>query len=282
MNLATTLLFYLVIGAAVSLAALLGDQRPTRFARLISAFGVALFWPLFVPVLLAGRSDRGGRRDLSPAEEHRAKHAFSPAATVPMHPPREPEDALRREIEEVDRELDAAVASLDGWAGHVLAQEGDRFDALRSAWRSQAAQIRELDALLAHPSFQIRDRESLGESREVVDERCHASRLARRENIERLWAVRNDRLRELLSTLAWVRDLVTQIHLARYTGAPAARAEELVGQIAAAVEGLSEVSNWRSREANRLWPDPTWPEGRTGDAPTEPMLDSVLHAGGPS
>jgi hypothetical protein len=49
---------------------------------------------------------------------------------------------------------------------------------------------------------------------------------------------------DLMGTLAWVRELVTMIHLARYTGAPASRAEELVGQIAAAVEGLSEVSAW--------------------------------------
>jgi len=44
--------------------------------------------------------------------------------------------------------------------------------------------------------------------------------------------------------LAWVRELVSMIHLAKFTGAPASRAEEIVAQIAAAVEGLSEV-NWQ-------------------------------------
>ena len=34
------------------------------------------------------------------------------------------------------------------------------------------------------------------------------------------------------------------IHLAKFTGAPASRAEELVAQIATAVEGLSEVTQW--------------------------------------
>jgi hypothetical protein len=66
----------------------------------------------------------------------------------------------------------------------------------------------------------------------------------------------NDRLRELhgrmqddlRGNLAWVRELVTLIHLAKYTGAPASRAEELVAQIAAAVEGLSEVSDWRTSD----------------------------------
>ena len=55
---------------------------------------------------------------------------------------------------------------------------------------------------------------------------------------------------ELLGTLAWVRELVTMIHLAKYTGAPASRAEELVSQIAASVEGLREVSEWRDRAAS--------------------------------
>jgi hypothetical protein len=51
--------------------------------------------------------------------------------------------------------------------------------------------------------------------------------------------------RDLMNTLAWVRELATRIHLARYTGAPASRAEELVMQIATSVEGLSEVAGWR-------------------------------------
>ncbi|MGD9856866.1 MAG: hypothetical protein AB7U20_18110 [Planctomycetaceae bacterium] len=53
---------------------------------------------------------------------------------------------------------------------------------------------------------------------------------------------------DLMSTLAWVRELVTMIHLAKYTGAPASRAEELVTQIAAAVEGLHEVSGLHTAE----------------------------------
>jgi len=41
-----------------------------------------------------------------------------------------------------------------------------------------------------------------------------------------------------------VRELVSMIHLAKFTGAPASRAAELVAQIATAVEGLSEVTQW--------------------------------------
>ena len=64
-------------------------------------------------------------------------------------------------------------------------------------------------------------------------------RQARRNNVERLKRVRQRAYEDLFGTLAWVRELVSMIHLAKFTGAPASRAEELVAQIAATVEGLS-------------------------------------------
>ena len=45
-----------------------------------------------------------------------------------------------------------------------------------------------------------------------------------------------------MATLAWIRELVSMIHLAKFTGAPASRAEELVAQIAASVEGISAIA----------------------------------------
>jgi hypothetical protein len=45
----------------------------------------------------------------------------------------------------------------------------------------------------------------------------------------------------LLGTLAWVRELLSLLHLARFTGAPPARAEELLAQATAASQGLAEV-----------------------------------------
>jgi hypothetical protein len=69
------------------------------------------------------------------------------------------------------------------------------------------------------------------------------SQRARLQNIERLRRVRQRAHDDLMGMLAWVRELVSMIHLAKFTGAPAARAEELVAQIAAAVEGLSQVAS---------------------------------------
>ena len=66
-----------------------------------------------------------------------------------------------------------------------------------------------------------------------------------------------------MGTLAWVRELVSMIHLAKFTGAPASRAEELVAQIAAAIEGISAVT-WQ--EAG---PDSTVRPERPDSIPTQ-------------
>ena len=73
--------------------------------------------------------------------------------------------------------------------------------------------------------------------------RITTSEQSRRENLTKLQCVREQWHGDLLATFAWVRQLVTMIHLARYTGEPASRAAELVQQIAKAVEGLSKGSS---------------------------------------
>lgn len=65
---------------------------------------------------------------------------------------------------------------------------------------------------------------------------------SRNENVQKLKQLRRQMYDDLMATLAWVRELVTMIHLAKYSGAPASRALELVRQIAAAVDGLSSIN----------------------------------------
>ena len=60
-----------------------------------------------------------------------------------------------------------------------------------------------------------------------------------------------------MGTLAWVRELVSMIHLAKFTGAPASRAEELVAQIATAIEGISAVTWQDTRSESTV--RPSWP-----------------------
>ena len=174
----------------------------------------------------------------------------------------------------MESELATALQSLDGWEERVLAGERDRIAELLRAWHHQAARIRELDELLGVMTSErgveavsierplevsaARERSeaeiSLSNTQEPAEKSSTASiasdmttvpaiaahERTRQENLRKLKSIRDRLHNDLVTTLCWVRELVTMIHLAKYTGAPASRAEELVKQIAASVEGLSD------------------------------------------
>jgi hypothetical protein len=226
MLLLETAIFYLLLGVTVAVAVYLRGDGATRLGMVFELFVVCAFWPLFVPALLS--AGKAGDEPPPPAK----------AETVANN------DALSAAIEQVEAELDAALNGLDGWAEDVLNSEQDRLEELRTAWKVQAERIRQLDRLLVASDAGI---DSLTEVGADV-ERARRSEGLRQENIRQLATLRNHMHADLVGTLAWVRELVTMIHLAKFSGAPAARAEELVAQIAAAVQGLSEVSAWREQE----------------------------------
>jgi hypothetical protein len=224
-----TLMLYIVTGVAVAGAVYLasGSNPAERWFRVATAVP---FWPLYLPILLA-------RQGTSPEER--------PPSALPPLP-----DDLAASIGQVDGELEAALLSLDGWAEGVLTREKGRIHELRSTWMAQADRIREMDRILALPENSAAEASmpgltglaSTGASQVANGERLRNSCEARRQNVARLRSVRQRAYDDLMGSLAWVRELVSMIHLARFTGAPAARAEELVAQIAAAVEGLSELT----------------------------------------
>ena len=226
MNLSTTLLFYLLLGVAVGVAVHLSADVIGPRERLFRTVFAVVFWPLFVPALLPGSPVRGECLEASPVQP--------------------PSDELGRAIQQVEAELDLALASLNGWPDAVLAREQHRFEELRTAWRGQAEKIRELDLLLGKPAF---DSDGTPSESMTLDGRAAQCECGRRENVARLKQLRQRMEQDLLNTLAGVRELVTMIHLARYTGAPASRAEELLAQIATSIEGLSEVAGWRETES---------------------------------
>ncbi|MEX2316340.1 MAG: hypothetical protein WD669_04250 [Pirellulales bacterium] len=218
-----TAIFYALIGGGVAVAVYIRQESRSIAASIVAATSAALFWPIYVPLLLASSQFDDAQNEI--AEKH--------------HPPAS--DAMTAAINQVETELDAALEGLDGWAENVLASEAHRLEELRTAWKTQADRIRDLDHLLARPESQS---DSLAAAANGND-RARQSEEVRRQNVRQLQALRQQMHGDLIGTLAWVRELVTMIHLAKYSGAPAARAEELVAQIAAAVEGLSEVSAWR-------------------------------------
>jgi hypothetical protein len=225
MLLLETAIFYFVLGTAVAVAVYLRghDSSPIKIAMKSSA--ACLFWPLFVPLLLTSSPDESSEATKSPETD--------------TH-----QDSLAAAISQVETELDTALGGLDGWAEDVLASEQHRLEELRAAWKAQAVRIRQIDQLLAEPAAHV---DSLAQV--AVDvESARKSERTRLDNIQQLVRLRNRMHADLVGTLAWVRELVTMIHLAKFSGAPAARAEELVAQIAAAVQGLSEVSSWREQD----------------------------------
>lgn len=236
MALTETILFYLVVGVAVAVAVFIVDDRLRTAERLFRTATAIIFWPLFMPILLS-------------------RSAASELPREPENNLTEPTDEIAAAVRQVQCELDAALASLDGWAEDALARERDRLDELQAAWTAQAARIRDLDRLLAQAEFARSAPQSdstnvpISSTDETdsapLNDRLRQSERARRQNIDRLHKVRREAYHDLMGTLAWVRELVTMIHLAKFTGAPASRAEELISQIAAAIEGMSEVTAWR-------------------------------------
>jgi hypothetical protein len=224
MTLGHLLLLHVLAGIGVA-GAVYVSARPNNNVRWFLVLTAPLFWPLYLPILLAQKT-----RTAMPIAE-----SAGPDPVI---------DDLARAIAQVDAELEGALQSLDGWAEDVLARDRDRLHELRLAWTAQAERIRAMDRLLGRseysPGMGVALEGPVGS--DGVAGRLRSSQQVIQQNMERLRQVRQRTLDDLLSTLAWVRELVSMIHLAKFTGAPASRAEELVAQIAAAVEGLSALT----------------------------------------
>ncbi|HTU20909.1 MAG TPA: hypothetical protein VMG10_22850 [Gemmataceae bacterium] len=201
-----TLVLYLLVGLGVAVALYLSDPpRPSgeRWLRLATAVP---FWPFYLPILLAR----------------------------PTSLPTAPEDDLARTLAVVERELDAAQATLEEWIG-IPEEQQQRLEKLREAWAAQTERLREMDRLLARPEYAgVEDQPSPSTA-----PRVRQSLTARQQNLERLRQVRQQAEADLLASLAWVRELASRIHLARFTDASEARGEELLTALASIVETLT-------------------------------------------
>src|SRR5439155_12765069 len=185
------------------------------------------FWPLYLPILLS-----------APRTSAEAPEG------CPSQPSLVPKDDMSAAIAQVDAELQAALNSLDGWAEDVLARERNRIRELRDAWNAQANRVREMDRLLSLPQYAPSAREPESDQNKTMNDergmmkheglvsshssfiiphssfssvstaknRLEQSQEACQQNIERLRQVRQRTYDDLLSNLAWVRELVSMIH----------------------------------------------------------------------
>jgi hypothetical protein len=222
MILPQVVVLYLLPGCGVAFALLASSSGTGKWERVGVALSAIVFWPIYLPGLLAAR----------PGERRQPRRSVRKL------------DALDQTIDRVERDLSSALAGLEGWVTAGVSLDERRIQELHRAWTGLAERIREMDRilseadqpptadLLADPSQQPSSSSS---------ERLRHSLESRRQNLDRLRLVRRRAYEDLMGTLAWVRELISMIHLARFTGAPAARLQELVGQIASAVEALGEV-----------------------------------------
>ena len=242
METGVTLVFYLLMGFCVAVAIWQSEQTTSPRQRLLNAMAAPVFWPFYVPILLAGKP-------LASEPEHQVASISTDAITT---------DETAARIAQVEEELDAALKNLDGPCEVALAGERGRIEELRLTWKQQAIRIRELDELLASTALDLRTDET-----EIVHEPASADpeqartespptdKLAacertRQNNIHQLRQIRIHLHDDLLASLACVRQLVTTIHLARFSGAPVSQTVELVRQIIAAVDGLGASAQVKS------------------------------------
>src|SRR5258707_13895858 len=124
-----SILLYLLVGGGVAVALFVTDRHQSPGERAFIVASALIFWPIFLPILLAQRS-----------------------APLPVLPEsRRAKDEMDRAIDGVDADLSKALASLEGWAGGALAGEALRIQELHHAWSALAERIREMDRLLLAP-----------------------------------------------------------------------------------------------------------------------------------
>jgi hypothetical protein len=227
-----TLILYLLTGGGIALAVYLRGPAGGPLERGFRLATAIVFWPLYVPILLS----RAGEGRQGPAGR-------------PLD-----RDDLDTAIAEATADLEAAFAALAGWADEALAGQEKRLRRLPEVWALQAERIRAMDRLLALPEADavvgcdgIVTPDLAGEVRApAVTERLRRSLEVRRRNREQLRQLRSAAFADLMAALGCARELISMLHLARFTGAPPVRAEDLLGQIAALGDDLEAIT-WTQR-----------------------------------
>jgi hypothetical protein len=224
---------YVALGAAIGLGAAIAAARARRsrpHALAATGMAAALFWPLFLPFLLApSRGCDGGSRG---EELGRA-----PATGARPGLAGEPEGRLLQALRATERKLDGALGGIDGREALGLAPVLTRIPEVVRILEQQARSVDEMDRLLATPAAPAAPVEG-----DADDDLARDLRRTREESARRLGRLRDRRRAELLRALVRLEELVAMVQLARFAREPAAGAGALVQQIAATVEALSELS----------------------------------------
>ena len=216
-----TSIFYGIIGVVVAAAMWLSGTSKNGLAR-AGLFGVhAVLWPFFAPILL-GRAVSGAEGD------QRALEATS----------RDPR------LCQAEEQLWAALSSLDGIAEDVLGPDMARVKSLTGSLEQMSHRLAEMDELLKSPEFDERRvraaLEEMDTQRQAGDSARASSIRARLRNIERLEQMRRGLSADFERAILKIEEISSQISLLRFADHPEQEVGELIQDIAATVEGLSE------------------------------------------
>lgn len=220
MGIAETAVLYGIVGLAVASAMSL--QTPAAGARRLGLFlAWAVLWPFFAPVLFGGALDKP-----APDQDDRPRPAGDPRI------------AAARD------QLLSALQGVDGVAKEVLTLEVARIQKLMSALAAMEGRLREMDALLEGPEFDLGRADAALQEIEARapaqdDPRLQSLR-SRRRNIEQLRQMRERTAQDLERALLKMEEMRSQVLLLRFANRPETELVELVKEIAAAVEGLAE------------------------------------------
>lgn len=218
MHLLETLVVYLLVGAVVAGAIQLGDAStsPTNLPLHV------VCWPLFAAVLVA------------------------PEAST--EPPATDRDALptgdrdHPDIRRAERKLVDALDRLDGPAEDALEASRQRIRRLVDSLATMQSRLDEMDDMLGRKEFdEEAARRALEEARQqdASSDRI-ASAERRLEHVRQLQTMRADLADDLQAALAKVDEIAAQIALLQFADQPARDVSDLIEEIAAAVDGVSE------------------------------------------
>jgi DNA repair ATPase RecN len=216
MGITETIVIYGLVGITVSAAIWLSAAESSSP---LEALVHAALWPLFAPTLLEPRTER--TRQAAP-ERHRRSES---------------------RIEEVESNILTALDALDGAPEDVLRPETNRIRSLLDALDAMAARRDDMCEMLSEAQFdRARATERLEELERSPD--ADESRLESLRNrirhIDQLEDMHEALSDDIDRTLLKLEEMTSQIRLLRFAGSPAEEVSDLVRDITATVEGLSE------------------------------------------
>jgi hypothetical protein len=215
MGLLETSIIYGLVGLAVAAALVLREDQGGVARRAVTFVSGVAFWPVFAPVLFAGKA----------------------------RPPPQRRATFRGRIEDAQAQLLEALGRVQGMA-EMVAPEVARVRGLAGSLEAMEERVGEMDEMLATPEFDATVAQTaladLGR-RGIPDgdPRVQSVR-SRLKNIERLKTMRERTCEDLERIVLKIEEMISRLQLLKFAGRPDAEVVQLFKEIADSVEEVSE------------------------------------------